>query len=166
MKIEIDESVLKKYNFNFEKVIKSIIKNIPQEHILGLGRIWVTDSGFRKEQAHAYGYYYGKREGAETPAIIINITNLFNGLPKFIFYCLPLIPKLFLAKTLYHEVAHHYQRLRHGITKERWENDAEIYSKKMMVKMFGRSIDVIKIIFGPITYFYKKFFTKKLLKSP
>lgn len=155
MKIEIDETVLRKYHFNFKKAINHIIDTVPQEHILGLGKIWITDSTFTKEEKNAYGLYYGKREGANIPTIIINIANLFDNIPKFFFYCIPLIPKLFLANTFYHEVAHHYQRLRHGITKQKWEIDAKSYSRKMMLRMFKGHILIIKLVFSPILFLYK-----------
>lgn len=156
MIIKIDDSLLGKYNFNFEKAIRSLIEIIPEQQLQGVGKVWITTSSANKKERRAYGLYYGRQEGAEIPTIIINANNLFDGIPKFIFYCLPIIPNLFLARTFYHEVGHHYQRLKHGITKERWEDDAKSYAKKLMLKRFGKSISILNSFFAPILFLYKK----------
>ena len=155
MIIKIDEAAMDRYNFNFEKVIASLIKTIPSEHIRGLGKIWVTDTWYGKEEKNAYGFYSGIREGVSTPVVIINASNLFKGIPKFVFYCIPIIPKLLFAKIFYHEIAHHFQRLRHGVKKNIWETDAEYYAKKMMLKNFNNTIRTLSFLLEPLFILFK-----------
>ncbi|MFA5272134.1 MAG: hypothetical protein WC412_07355 [Candidatus Omnitrophota bacterium] len=159
IKIDIDENIFHKFPFNFEKNIRYLLAVVPTEHITQLNSVKVVSSFSGKQQNAAYGFYYGKREGADMPSIIICADNIFRRLPRFIFYLMPFVPRLFLADTLYHEIAHHYQRLTHGIKKENWEKNAETYSKHMKKRAFRGYKWVLFVLFGPFLFF-KKFFAK------
>jgi hypothetical protein len=62
--------------------------------------------------------------------------------------------KLYLRDTLYHEIAHHYQRLTHGIKKEKWENNAKLYSRYMQRLKYKESL-MGKLLFGMSEIFNK-----------
>jgi hypothetical protein len=147
VKIEVEGDIAKKIPFNFKKNIEAMLKVIPPEHILHLGKIRVTSLSPERKQKQAYGLYYGKREGFELPTIVICADSLLKGIPRIIFCIMPFIPRLLLADTLYHEIAHHYQRVSRGYKKERWEKDAEQYSKEMRKKLFLSS-GVFKLVYS------------------
>lgn len=158
MRIEVDCDVTKKIKFDFKKNIASIIKKIPKEHVVNLYRIQVLNYSPERHKRNSFGFYYGKREGEEFPRIVICVKNIFKHLPTP-FLRISFIPKLFLARTIFHEVAHHYQRLGHGITKRKWEENADIYTKKMMNKYFKCQLVLLKVLFGPFILL------EKILKS-
>ena len=154
MKVEIEPGLEEKFKFDFEANIKSIIQKIPSQHILGLDKIQVVYCSPERKRRRARGFYYGKNEGEKFPKIVICVNNILQNLPKPVLK-LSFIPRLFLAETIFHEVAHHYQRLRHGISKHRWEKDANAYAKRMMKHcLFSKyQLLFLKILFGPFLLF-------------
>ncbi len=168
VKIQVEEGLNKKYNFNFEKNIRSILKHVPEEHVRSLNKIEVVSLPYGRQQRKAYGFYHGEREGEKFPKIVICAENILGNLPKVIFYW-PLIPRCFLASTIYHEIGHHYQRLHHGIKKEKWEKDADAYEKMMTRKAFKFQILFLGLLFWPfllLRRFEIKRKSKTLPKAP
>lgn len=163
IKIEIEKDVLRKFPFDFENNVKVLLRTVPTEHLTQLNKIEIVNFSPQRKQKQSYGFYYGKREGVDTPTIIICVANLFGNMPKIIFYILPFIPRFLLADTLYHEIGHHYQRITHGIKKEYWEKDANSYSRFMKRKAFKQYKWVLFILFGPILLVRRVF---RKLKDP
>ena len=149
MKIDIEKNLTRKFNFDFEININCILQKVPPEHILGLHKIQVVHYSPEKSKRNAYGFYYGQSEGEKLPKIVLCAGNIFQNLPKALLR-LSFIPRLFLARTIFHEIAHHYQRLQHGISKHIWEKDAARYTKKMMNRYFKFQLFLLKILFGPL----------------
>lgn len=154
MKIEIDKSILEKYNFDFEKNINLLLKFVPESHLTKLDKIKIVNCEGRKIRKYG-GYYSGESEGC-SPVIVICANHIFQGCPKIFFY-IPFFPRLFLASNLYHEIGHHYQRLQHGIKKEDWEKDAENYTKTMEKIVFRHYRWILFVFFGPILLIRKLF---------
>lgn len=147
MQIYIEEDLRKYYKFNFEKNIKNFIQYVPGNHIAHLDKIEVLVSGSRENGIG--GYYSGKREQT-MPKIVLYPKSIFNKMPKILFYIFPLIPKLLFASALYHEIGHHYQRITPGIKKEKWEQDATTYERKVIRAAFKYYRWILFVLFIPI----------------
>jgi len=145
MKIEVKKGIKSKYKLDFPTMINEILETVPETHILGLHKIQILGDSPEKKRRSSYGFYYGKREGENQPRIVICVNNIYSRLPRLLLK-IKFIPKMFLAGTLYHEIAHHYQRLKHGFKKDGWEKDADIYAKKMMREHFIFQLYLLKIL--------------------
>lgn len=161
IRIEVEKAVADNFNFNFKKHINNFIKILPEEHVYGLEQITVTEFSSEKKVKEASGFYYGYRDPKHA-TIILCARGIFpENMPKILFYILPIIPKIILAETLFHEIGHHYLNLSHGYKKEQWEKSADRYSKDMTRKLFisssvFRLIKPLKFIFIPIIKFLRK----------
>lgn len=160
MIIEIDEGLKKYYSINFDKIAEGILNKIPKEYLIKLDKVQIVYNSPEKYNKKAYGFYYGEREGEKKPKVVICVGNIFEYVPK-VFLRLSVIPTLFLAKTICHEVAHHYQRLHHGIGKEKWEKNATEYTKKMLRKNFGIQLFLVKLLFSPLFFLTSGRFRQK-----
>lgn len=165
IKIIIDDHLSRSLSFDFEKNIKFLLDFIPVEHLVGLQEIKVIEYSPENKRKTAYGFYYGKDQGIKNPVIVICVGNLFNKIPKVVFYFIPFIPRLLLADTLFHEIGHHLQSSSHGLKKEQWENNANSYARKMTKKVFKRSKWILFIFFGPILLLQKLLKNLKIQKS-
>lgn len=152
MKIEVDNEVKKYYNFDFERHIENILSRIPKKDLIGLYRIQVISGSPEKNRRNAYGFYYGKNESEQYPRIVICVGNIFRLFPPFFFRFLPALPKLFLVRTLFHEIGHHRYVLSHGFDKKEQEKGAQAYSKQMMKERYRFELFFIYLIFWPFLF--------------
>ncbi len=148
MKIYIDSSIVPKYNFNFEEQIKFLLKFVPKEHLSKLEYIRVLNRSLTASNGKVCrGLYYGGRAGF---SILLSAETLFRGMPRLFFY-IPFIPRFVLAKTLYHEIGHHYEEcFCYGVKKGLKEKYAHEYAKGMQKKAFKNYLLLFKLLFGPI----------------
>lgn len=161
VKIQVEDSLKDCFNFDFEKNIKIILKYVPKEHIVGLCKIEAIRFSPEKHRRQTYGFYYGEREGEKFPKIVVCAENILGNLPKIIFH-FPFIPRIFLGMTIYHEIGHHYQRLRHGIEKKRWEKDADVYQKMMTRRAFKFQLLFLGLLFWPFLLLRRMEIKRKL----
>ena len=152
MNIFVEQKVKIYFKFNFERNITNFLKYVPEDHLINLQKIEVIFSDYRNFNSGAY--YLGNLEHS-MPTIVICPAVLFEKMPRLLFFILPFIPKFLLASALYHEIGHHYQRLSHGIKKDKWESNAENYSRIMMKKAFNSYRLLLLLLFGPILFIRK-----------
>lgn len=146
MKINIHTLVNEKCKFNFEKEIQKALTVVPKDNLRELFQIIVQYEP-PSHNADAMGSYFGVREGVKEPYILLSMENILSCFPSSIPVLSKFLFRLYLRDTLYHEIGHHYQRLIHGIKKDKWENHAEEYSKKMQREMYRKSF-VGRILFS------------------
>lgn len=166
MPIKIDSEVKEKIQIDFEKYITDLLAFVPPDHLMHLDQIVVSYFSPDKKNNNALGFYYHQTENK--PAYVVlcarNIMQEINETPTVIriFF---LTPRYHIAKTLYHELGHHYQYIRHGYKKETQERYAEKYRRYMLRKIFwsskfGRILfpfkPLLSCIFVPIVNFLKK----------
>ena len=122
------------YVYYTNRVINKLFKYIPQNHLLGLEKIVISDflSGNYKNSAALYW-----RKNDSSPALIeISFYAVFHKKP-IVLMLLPFVGKFLLASVLYHEIGHHYHHsLKHGVRKNKSEIFAENYKKEMLKKAF------------------------------
>lgn len=152
VKIEVHQDVKKNSRFDFEKEIKNSLSIIPSQHLVGLDKIMVVYySPFNKGiLKNALGMYYGKREGAQFPHILICANPILNLTPQRIPILNDMIFRLNLRKTLYHEIGHHFQRITNGIYQEIWEANADQYSVRMQLKKYKENF-IGRIFIGTVS---------------
>jgi predicted Zn-dependent protease with MMP-like domain len=159
IKVEVEEEVKQKCIYDFEGEIKRALTVIPSEHLQQLSEI-IVQSEARKHSSDALGSYYGKSESTKSPYVIIYAKNILARFP----HAIPLLSgfcfRLYLRDTLYHEIAHHYQRISHGYNKMQWESHANKYSVKMQIRKYKESM-LGKIIFR-IVFFIKLIFFRRI----
>ena len=160
MEIVIENNIDKKIRFNFKKNIDNLIQFLPKEHLYGINKIIVTNEVHEKHMKNAAGFYYGYQNSKQIN-IVLGISGMFPKMPTIIFTFLPIVPKFLLARTLYHEIGHHYQKMSHGYKKIMWEKTAEEYSKEMTKKVFLSSgifklLNLFKFILVPVLKSYKR----------
>lgn len=146
MQIFVDKRI-NKFPFNFERFTKELICYIPEHHLSYLNRIEILYSESGKSVVE--GLYCGKEQNSNAK-IILYPQVIFNKMPKLLFYLFPLIPRILYASTLYHEIGHHYQRMIPGVKKKKWEQNAELYVKKMNKLAFHRYQLLLLVVFWPI----------------
>ena len=140
--------------FDIEKQIGKLLKVIPKEHLLGLDCIVIVDEIRGKFGKRPAGTYR-RKQGREPAYIEISARHTFGDLPKVLFM-IPLIPKLLLAGTLFHEIGHHYQyTFKSRIGKKGWEPFAEKYRKQMFPKLFPVWLFFLRP-FNPLIQFMNK----------
>lgn len=159
MKIEV-LNIDKRINLNFKKTIENLLKFVPPEHLYKINKIIVTDKSNEGKVRDVAGLYYGYQNSQEID-IVLCVSGMFYKMPRVFFILLPIIPKLLLANTLFHEIGHHVQRMGHGYKKERWESSADQYSKELSKRVFFSSrvfkvLSLFKFILVPILKFYKR----------
>jgi hypothetical protein len=157
MPVEIKVVSNKKIGFfNIAKTIRKLISMVPKDHLIGLKSIIVVDTFSSKHQKNASALYW-RKNGLDLAFIEISISNLYYGMPSFLFY-VPFVAKFMLASALFHEIGHHFHHVfKHGIDKRKKEQSANNYKKEMLKRAFWRW----KIIFFPIAPLLKY-----LLKKP
>ncbi|MBI4356237.1 MAG: hypothetical protein HY597_07335 [Candidatus Omnitrophica bacterium] len=153
MKIRVDSSVKTYYQFDFERSINQLLKVVPPDHLRDLDWILVVRTWKDKSVASARGLHY-ERYGEGGPTIVLCVDAIFGPFAR-IFERLPLLPKMFLAEVLFHEIGHHHQRYLHGIQKSQREGDAKSYSKEMFRKAFRPYRWQLYLLYGPIVLPWK-----------
>lgn len=156
IKIIVEEDVKKANRINFESIILSLIDVVSSEHLIGLEKILVKSKSPIQKDAYteALGLYYGKREGAHQPYVVLCAENIVARIENIPFVLRWLIsPKKIIAETLFHEIGHHYQRISHGHKKKSWEKHADKYCTYMMRREFhsrgfGKLLKKIKLALG------------------
>jgi hypothetical protein len=133
MDIRIEKYYQMKIPVDMANMVHKLLKSIPQEHLIGLSAIILTDQ--LSQNKHAEGLYWPKKE-REPAKIGMALGMIYKGVPNFVFY-LPFITKFMLASVLYHEIGHHYQRHVHGVKKKEQESFAEQYKKQMIKQTFS-----------------------------
>ena len=129
--IEIINESSKFIPFNLTKAVRSLLKYIPNDHLIGLGSIVLLDGQTSSKSKYSIGTYLNYKQGPSK--IELSISGIYG--PKPFWPCLiPFVRKFMLAKVLFHEVGHHCRRIVQGKTKRKEENFAEKYSKKYVVK--------------------------------
>ncbi len=135
MNIRIEKQYQARIPFDVERSIRKLLKNVPSEHLIGLGSIFLVDQLSHKPSHKSAGLYWHKK-GHESAKIEIAISTIYKGMPRPIFY-FPFIAKFMLASVLFHEVGHHYQQYVHSVTKKTEEAFAEKYRKQMLKRAFS-----------------------------
>lgn len=146
MQVFVDRRI-SKLPFDFERFTNELIRYVPLHHLSYLNRIEILYS--ESDKKGVQGLYCEKEKNSEAK-IILYPQVIFYKMPKLLFYLFPPIPRILYASTLYHEIGHHYQRMIPGIKKEKWEQDAELYAKKMNKLAFHRYQLLLLLVFWPI----------------
>ena len=119
---------------NIEKMIKKLLRDVPEENMVGLYSIVIVNKSAQKKSTDARGLYIPQYKN-ELPRIELAVDNIFFKM-KRIFFFFPFIPKYALANVLYHEIGHHYQSKHVRMKKEYQEDYAKKFCKKMLKKEF------------------------------
>ncbi len=117
-----------------EKLVKTLLSKVPNEHLIGLGAIIIVDQVTFKKHRRSEALYWPK-DGKELARIEIGIETIFAGMPR-VFFFLPFVVKFMLANALYHEIGHHYLSFTHGTLKIKGEDFADNYRKRMIRQVF------------------------------
>ena len=149
MRIEVENDLKNHFKFDFETNIKDILRKLPKDHLVGLDRIEVRYAAADKYARDTYALYYGRDTGVKFPKIVLCVGNIFEDLPKILLRQIPLLPKLLLAKNIFHELAHHCQTRQHGISKEEQEKQARAYANKMIKRCFKYELLLLWLLFWP-----------------
>lgn len=145
--------------FDFRKNIEYLLQLVPKEHIYKINKIIVTNKASEKHMKNAAGFYYGYQDYKQIN-IVLGISGMFPKMPTIFFKLFPIIPKYLLARTLYHEIGHHYQNINHGYRKDVWEKTAEKYSEEMTKRFLlssriSKLLKLFKFILVPVLKVYK-----------
>jgi hypothetical protein len=146
----------------WESDIRAILSAVPPADLVGLGGIVVLAS-VRRGNREAQGKYCPAtpRRDAE-----IQITSGVMNVPAP-FNLLAIARRACIAHVLLHEVGHHVQTRRHGITKREIEFDADSYAKRMSRNLFPRRLGVagfILFIIAFIMWIYPRRVIRRFLK--
>jgi hypothetical protein len=160
LSVKIIDECSQSLPINPTKIIKKLLKHIPNEHLIGLDSITLMDNLKYKKHAkykEAAGLYYSKYK--TRPAYIeISIEHLCSYDP-YVLRLIPFLGEKYLAEVLFHEIGHHYRHRTHGITKRENEDFADEYSKKY-TRIFTRKVVYPwRYVLKPFVWAYK--FAKK-----
>lgn len=133
MDIKVEKHYQMQVPVDMVQMVSKLLKNIPQEHLIGLGAIILSDQ--LSQNRVAEGLYWPKKD-REPAKIGMALGTIYKGVPKIVFY-LPFVAKFMLARVLFHEIGHHYQRHVHGVKKKDAESFAEKYKKQMLKQTFS-----------------------------
>lgn len=133
---------------NIEKMIKKLLRSVPEENMIGLHSIVIVNKSAQKKSKDASGLYM-PRNKKELPRIELAVDNIFINM-KRIYFFFPFIPKYLVADVLYHEIGHHYQYEYLRMRKEYRED----YAKKFCAKMFQREFFWWMFFLRPIVEIY------------
>jgi len=135
MRIEIAPDVQYRYRFDFERHITKLLSIVPPEHLRRLEKVVVVNSWKHKKYSSVRGVYLERPPEGGGPVIVLDANAILGQFPFFA-RCIPLVYRMALATSLYHEIGHHYQKLRPGIKREDWEQNAEQYARALFQKAF------------------------------
>ncbi len=158
IKVEVDDSIKQECAYDFEREIRSALTVIPSEHLQQLSEI-IVQCEARKHSFNAFGSYYGKSESTKNPYVVIYAKNILARFPHSIPLLSTFCFRLYLRDTLYHEIAHHYQRISHGYNKMQWESHANKYSIKMQIRKYKENI-FGKVVFITVSFLKRIFFRR------
>jgi len=161
MKIDVDQNVKGKFRFNFQKNIEIILGDIPSECLAGLHKIEVIGRSYDKKCKDSFGFYCGKQASEDKlPKIVLCVESILQDMPPWIFIVISFLPRYLIAKTLFHEVGHHCQHMRHGVSGDYKEIDAKNFSRKLVRKFIRREFLWLWIILWPVII-VKRMFNKR-----
>jgi hypothetical protein len=122
--------ITRRYPVDLVETARGLLRHLPPEHYAGISRITLSGGAPLDERAEEeiLGQYFEAYEG-EPAFIMLYPEEMAREVPKFL-RPFPLVWRVLLAETLYHEVGHHYQRFTHGIRKPVQEDHAEGYGKR------------------------------------
>ena len=123
-----------RFPHNLEKMVKRILRSVPQQYTTGLHSVILVDRITRKKVKDALGIYVPKSD-SEMPHIEIAVETTFGNIPRFVFF-LPFVTKVLLAGVLFHEIGHHYQTLSRTPKRGEVEMRADEFKKMMLRKAF------------------------------
>ena len=131
--VKIIDKTTKRRPLKMSAMIRSLLKMVPSEHMIGLESIVIVDQILDKRK-DSLGQY---RKGMESNSseIWLSLELIFEGMPRMVL-SMPFVPKFMLANVLYHEIGHHYRYKTHGISNASSEDFAEQYKKKLIIKAF------------------------------
>jgi len=135
MSIRVENLCQARIPFNIESAVRTLLLEVPPQHLLGLDAIIIVDRVRDKKNRQAGGIYRPKERRHQPAVIEIAVSAIYGGMPR-IFFFLPFIAKFMLANVLFHEIGHHYQRFTHGVTKAAREDFAEMYKRQKLGKAF------------------------------
>jgi hypothetical protein len=138
MKISVDSLTKQNIRFNFEKEIQRALLVIPEKDLYRLFEVRVEYNPPR-HNIEAMGSYFGMREGAKDAYVLLYSKNIASCIPNSFSIFHNFAFRFYLTYALFHEIGHHRQRILHGVKKEEWENDAELYCKYMQTKNYKRN---------------------------
>lgn len=134
--------------FNIEKLVRRLLSQVPQEHLIGLDAIIVCDTVRTKGGRQPLAIYQHK-QGREPATIAIALREISRRWGAGIFF-VPAIGKFTFASVIYHEIGHHYQQFTHGGPGA--EQFAEEYSKRMVQKAFYRRLHLLAPLARPLRW--------------
>ncbi len=133
---------------DLEKMIRKLLRVVPEENLIGLHSIVIVNTSAQKTHKEAAGLYIPKSKN-EMARIEIAVDNVYFGLKRKYFH-FPFIPKFILARVLYHEIGHHYQ-FKHLRMKKTYQ---ENYAKKFSAKMLNKEMFFWMLFLRPIFKVY------------
>lgn len=128
--------------FRAGRLVRRLLASVPPADLVDLGQIVLTDRVASPRGEPAGGLYWPKRH-QRAARIEIGLRTVYDGVPRLVL-CLPFIPRVMLARVLFHELAHHHQRLGHGMPKRAKEKQAEAYSDKLVSRSFRMWLAVLR----------------------
>ena len=117
----------RRYPIDFPSAVRELLRRLPPEHLVGISRITISGGPPLDEDRgnEVLGQYFEAYDG-EPAFILLYPEEMAKEVPFFL-RPFPLVWRVLLAETLFHEVGHHYQRFTHGIRKPAQEGHAEGY---------------------------------------
>jgi len=124
MKVEIRSN--RKRVFGLEKKLRDLLEQVPPEHLVGLSKIVIWDSF---PSAKVRGRY--THESGSQARIDLFFDEIFGNRASWLYLSIPFLSTYILAKVLFHEIGHHYQRFTHNVKRRSAEKAADAYSLRM-----------------------------------
>ena len=120
----------RRYPVDLVETTRGLLRHLPPEHYAGILRITLAGGSplDEREGEEILGQYFEAYEG-EPAFVMLYPEEMAREVPMFL-RPFPLVWRVLLAETLYHEIGHHYQRFTHGIRKPAQEDHAEAYGKR------------------------------------
>jgi len=155
-RIEVSPDV--RSTVDFERHVQVLLRSVPHEDLMGLDAITLlddlTDRVGRKQGSR--GLYWPKTSSG-LARIEVAVGAIFRNAPPYIFW-LPVLPRLALARVLYHEIGHHrHHVLQHGVGKSSRERFADQYAKQRLQVAFRTSFRMLKPFRGVLQLVLKGF---------
>lgn len=124
----ITSGLKKHHRLDYVGIVRDLLHHLPPEHLLGISHITVSGDRPLDDDDDVLGQYFERYE--QDPAgIVLYLETMKREAPAWL-RLFPVTWRVLIAQTLYHEIAHHYQRFSHGIAKQRQEDHAEMYGDR------------------------------------
>jgi hypothetical protein len=136
------------YPVDLADTVRVLLRRLPPEHVMGLARITISGGAPLDEAAGSdvLGQYFEAYEG-EPAFIMLYPEEMAKEVPCFV-RRVPLVWRVLVAETLFHEVGHHYQRFTHGIRKPAQEDHAENYGLRYAQAAFPLVYRLLRVWHG------------------